>query len=101
MDHIREQAAGAGTVTTRPMFGEYALYCDGRLVALICDDRLFLKPTAAGRRLLDPVEEAPPYPGAKPFLVVSAELWDEADRLAELVRASAAELPPPKTKRRC
>jgi hypothetical protein len=34
------------------MFGEYAIYCDGKVVALVCDDQFFLEPTAAGRALL-------------------------------------------------
>ena len=41
-----EQMAAAGAVSATPMFGEYAVYGDGKVVALICDDRLFVKPTA-------------------------------------------------------
>lgn len=46
VDYLLEQLAGAGDVSTRKMFGEYALYCEGKVVAFICDDRLFIKPTA-------------------------------------------------------
>ena len=52
VDYIVEQVAGAGAVTGRKMFGEYALFCDGKMVALICDDQLFIKPTVAGRSYL-------------------------------------------------
>jgi DNA transformation protein len=45
VDYIVEQSAGAGTMTAKKMFGEYGLYCDGKIVALICDDQLFIKPT--------------------------------------------------------
>ncbi len=31
------------------MFGEYALYCDQRVVALICDDQVFVKITDPGK----------------------------------------------------
>ncbi|MBY0299690.1 MAG: TfoX/Sxy family protein [Methylobacterium sp.] len=66
VDFILDQADGAGAVSARRMFGEYALSCDGRTVALIGDDRLFLKPTEAGRRALGTaVQEGFPYPGAK------------------------------------
>lgn len=100
VDHIVEQAAAAGAVTARAMFGEYALYCDGRLVALVCDDRLFVKPTAPGRAHAGAAEEASPYPGAKPCLVIPGERWEDADWLATLVRLTAAALPPPVARRR-
>jgi len=84
IDHLLEQAAGAGTVSARPMFGEYGLYLDGRLVGLVCDDRLTLKPTDGGRALAGPVAEEAPYPGARPQLLIEADRWDDADWLAEL-----------------
>ena len=33
-------------VRAKAMFGEYGLYCDEKIVALICDETLFVKPTA-------------------------------------------------------
>ena len=95
-----EQMAGAGAMSSRNMFGEYAIYCDGRLVALVCDDKLFIKPTTAGRAYICRVVEAPPYAGAKPYFLISGEQWDDADWMKELVRLSAAELPPPVLKRK-
>lgn len=97
---ILDQAAGAGDVTARRMFGEYGLYCAGRMVAVVCDDRLFVKPTEAGRRLAPDAEEVPPYPGARPSLLVDAGRWDDGEWLGELLRATAAELPAPKPKAR-
>jgi TfoX/Sxy family transcriptional regulator of competence genes len=99
IDHLLEQAAGAGTVAARPMFGEYGLYLDGRLVGLVCDDRLYLKATAGGRPLAGPVPEEPPYPGAKPQLVIEGDRWDDAEWLVELLVVTAAELPAPKPKK--
>jgi DNA transformation protein and related proteins len=98
--YISEQAAGAGSVSARAMFGEYALYCDGKVVALICDDQLFLKPTEAGRTILgpDPATGAA-YPGAKPSYLIAGDLWDDADWMARVVRATADALPAPKPKK--
>ena len=48
------------------MFGEYGIYCDERIVALLSNIQLFVKPTDAGRAFAKGTEEAPPYPGAKP-----------------------------------
>ncbi len=91
------EAAGPGA-STRRMFGEAALYLGPKVVALVCDDRLFLKPTDPGRALLPEAEEAPPYPGAKPHLIVPEDLWEEPGFLPRLVAATADAMPEPKPK---
>jgi TfoX/Sxy family transcriptional regulator of competence genes len=98
VDYIVDQMSKAGAVTARPMFGEYGVYCDGKMVAIIGDGQLFIKPTSAGHALAADAEEVPPYPGAKPYLLIDAEGWDDHDWLSDLVRATAAELPIPKPK---
>ena len=97
---IAEQVAAAGAVSARKMFGEYAIYCDGRLTALICDDQLFVKPTKAGRAHIGEVQEAPPYKGAKPCFFVPGDQWDDREWLTTLIRVTAAELPLPDKSRR-
>jgi TfoX/Sxy family transcriptional regulator of competence genes len=54
----------------RPMFGEYALYADGKVVALICDDLLYVKIVPASQSLEAECERGEPYPGAKPHYIV-------------------------------
>ena len=94
VDVLLEAMAGAGAVSAKKMFGEYGVYCDGKIVGLVCDDQLFMKVTAAGRAWLgDAVDEAPAYPGAKPSFRVDPERWDDAEWMAELVRVTARELP--------
>ncbi len=100
VDFIVDQIAAAGDVAAKPMFGEYGLYCDGRMVALVCDDRLFVKPTEGGRAVAGDVEEAAPYPGAKPCLSIDQDRWDDRDWLTDLIRVTAAELPLPKPRKR-
>ena len=87
-------------VTAKKMFGEYGIYRDAQLIALFCDDQLFMKATEAGRALLGEVDEAPPYPGAKPAFRISDARWDDADFMSELASVSAAELATRPTKRR-
>ncbi len=99
VEYITEQAAGAGGVTARKMFGEYALYRHGKVVALICGDMLFVKPTDPGRALIGVPEMAPAYPGAKPSFRVAGDLWDDADWLSALIRATAEALPEPKARK--
>ena len=91
--------AGAGDVSARPMFGEFGIYCDGKIVALVCGNELYVKPTAAGRAFIGEVTEAPPYQGAKPSLLIDSELWDNADWLTKLITVTCAELPLPKPKK--
>jgi TfoX/Sxy family transcriptional regulator of competence genes len=95
---LLEQLAGAGPVSSRKMFGEYALYLDGKVVALACDDSLFVKPTPGALARAGDLPMGPPYPGAKPHILADA-LLDEPDRLADLVRRVAQDLPPPKPRK--
>lgn len=99
VDYILEQSAGAGDVSARKMFGEFGMYCDGKIIALICDDQLFVKPTQAGRDYIGAVTEGLPFPKANPYFLIDGDLWDDADWMAGLVRVTAAELPMPKPKK--
>ena len=92
---IVDQAGLGRRISFRKMFGEYALYVDGKVVALICDDQLFLKPTPAGLQLLGDVVEAPPYPSAKNYYLLESEL-DDPERLNAALQVTAAALPEPK-----
>ena len=97
---IVDQAGGAERgVSARPMFGEYGLYLDGKMVALVCDDLLFVKPTPAGRAYAADAGEGSPYPGAKPHLQIDVDRLDEPDWLAELIRITDGELPAPKPRK--
>lgn len=99
VDHIREQSGLGSRIRSRAMFGEYGLYLDGKVIGLVCDDTLFLKPTEAGRALLATPVEAPPYEGAKVHWRID-ELLDDSERLQALFLATAAALPAPKPKLR-
>jgi TfoX/Sxy family transcriptional regulator of competence genes len=98
LDFILEQIADAGSVRAKKMFGEFGIYCDEKMVALICDDQLFLKPTEAGRAFLGTIAEGHPYPGSKPWFVISDDKWDDQEWIANIVRLTAAELPLPAIK---
>lgn len=98
VDFILEQIAEAGLVRAKKMFGEYAIYCDEKVVALVCDDQLFIKPTEAGRAFVGECVEASPYPAAKPHLLISGDQWDDHEWLARLVKITVVALPLPKPK---
>ena len=95
---VTEQCGGAGEITAKKMFGDYGIYCDGKIFGLICDDRFYLKPTEAVRPLLRAVEMRPPYPGAKDYLYFA--VVDDRDYLSMLVRETCKALPASKPKKR-
>ena len=99
IEFLLEQVTGAGAVTAKPMFGEYGVYVDGKMIGSVCDDQLFVKPTISGRAHAEPVSNAPPYPGAKPQMLIAADRWDDAEWLGVLLRVTAAELPTPKPRK--
>lgn len=99
VDFLTEQMANAGQIRWRKMFGEYTIYCNDKVVALVCDDKLFVKPTHAGRTFIETVKEGKPYPGAKPYFHVSGDYWEDPQWLSELIARTAKELPLPKPKK--
>ena len=99
VDFISDQIRGAGEIVAKKMFGEYGIYSDGKIFGLICDNKLFIKPTLAGRKFIGNPVEAPPYPGAKPSFLIEEKIED-SEWLSELVRLSLKELPEPKPKRK-
>ncbi len=100
VDFLVGQMQGAGEVSYKKMFGEYGLYCDGKMAALVCDDKLFIKPTLRGQAYIENVLEASPYPGAKPCFLIAAEKWKDGEWLGELIRITAEELPVPVKKKK-
>jgi len=98
VDFVLEQIKNSGEVTAKKMFGEYGIYSDGKLFGLICDNKLFIKPTNSGRKFIGNVVEAPPYEGAKPSFLIEDKIED-SEWLSELVRISLNELPAPKLKK--
>jgi TfoX/Sxy family transcriptional regulator of competence genes len=100
IDYLLDQLSSLPNVRARKMFGEYALYCDEKVVALVCDNQLFVKITPAGRELVGSLyEEGEAYPGAKPSMLIGVEFIEDHERLGELIRATSAALPAPKPKK--
>ena len=98
-EFIAEQMSNAGEITFKRMFGEFGLYCDGKIIGSVCDNRLYIKQTEAGRAFIGEVVEDSPYPGAKPQLLIEDKIEDRK-WLGQLVRLTADELPEPKPKKK-
>ena len=99
VDFIVDQIESAGEIRAKKMFGEYGVFADGKIFALICDNKLFVKPTEGGRAFIGNATEAPPYPGAKPSFLIGEKLEDR-EWLSELVRITVSELPEPKPRKK-
>lgn len=91
---VCDQLRRAGSISSRRMFGEAAIYLNDKVIGFVCDNQLFLKPTQPGRAMIGVPTESPPFPGATNWFLM-ADL-DDPDFLAEVVRATADALPAPK-----
>ena len=100
VDFIIAQMPAGGEVSFKKMFGEYGIYCGGKMVASVCDDKLFIKPTIRGRTYIEDIVEASPYPGAKPCFLISDEKLEDHEWLGELIKITAEELPIPIKKKK-
>jgi DNA transformation protein and related proteins len=100
VDYILEQTVTAGMMRARRMFGEYALYCDDKVVGLICDDSLFIKYTDKGKLFAEGrYGEGYAYEGAKPSMNITDQI-DDRDFLCSLIRITADSLPLPKARKK-
>ena len=96
VQYIVDQCGKAGDITARKMFGDYGVYCIGKIFGLVSDNGFYVKPTEAGHQMLRSVDLRPPYEGAKPYFYI--EDVDDSDYVSALVRATCADLPEPKPK---
>jgi DNA transformation protein and related proteins len=93
---VCEQLGRAGRMSSRRMFGEAAVYLEDKVIGLVCDNQLFLKPTDAGRAVIGIPDEAPPFPGATNWFLMTD--LDDPEFLGELARTTFAALPVAKIK---
>lgn len=100
VDLILDQLSKDGHVAARKMFGEYALYCDSKVVGLICDDTLYIKITDPGKKFVGKYyQEGHSYPGAKVSMMIDGDKIEDEQWLSQLVRITADNLPLPKPKK--
>lgn len=98
MDALLEQLEPLD-VRAHSMFGEYAVYCDEKVVGFVCDNTLLMKITAAADRYAAGLPLGRPYPTAKDYYAVPSERLEEVDWLHGFVQATADVLPVPKPKK--
>jgi TfoX/Sxy family transcriptional regulator of competence genes len=99
VEFVTDQIDNEKEISYRKMFGEYALYCNNKVVGLICDNQLFIKITKAGRAFVGNITEAPAYLGAKPSFLIENEI-DNREWMSKLIKLTEHELPKPKPKKK-
>ena len=90
LEYVLEQLSEVEGLRYRPMMGEYLIYCRGKLVGGVYDDRLLVKPTKSACALLPDAPREEPYPGGKPMLLVTE--MDNKPLLRELLEGIAGEV---------
>ena len=96
LDYILEQLTQLDDIKYKAMMGEYILYCRGKIIGGIYDDRFLVKPVKSAKTLMPDAQLELPYEGAKEMLLV--DNVEDKSFLAELIEAMYDELPEPKKK---
>ena len=94
LDYVLDQLSLVDGITFRAMMGEYIIYCRGKIVGGIYDDRLLVKPVKSALEKLPNAPLEIPYDGAKKMILI--EEIDDREFMAELIESIFEELPPPK-----
>jgi len=78
LDFVIDQIKDQDLIRFKKMFGEYTLYYDEKVVALICDNELYIKNTPEGEELAKEkdLEFKAPFPGAKDWILVGDDVED-------------------------
>ena len=93
VQYIVDQCSGVGEISVRKMMGDYCIYCDGILFGLICDNKLFIKETDAGRAVLKEEVLRQPYEGARDYFFL--EEVDDRDYLQDVIKVTLPQLGKP------
>ncbi len=98
-DYAMDRLSSAGDFYSLRMMGEYCIYMEDKVIGLLCDDMLLLKPTESVLKLMPDAERKYPYEGSKTLMVIVEDL-ENTDLLAAVTSAMYDELPAPKKKKR-
>jgi TfoX/Sxy family transcriptional regulator of competence genes len=100
VEFILEKLGESKRFAVRAMFGEYALYADGKVVGLVCDDQLYVKILPASKELEGICDKDEAYTGSKPYYVVEEVQLSQIPNLTEILISIAKSLPAKKVKKK-
>ncbi len=97
-DYMEDQLQPLGDVRFKKMFGEYGLFYKEKMVGVLADNKLYIKPTDEGKDLLKHVVMEKFYEQGKPYLLI--EDTDDRDLLWKLIVKTYDVLPNPVEKKK-
>jgi len=100
VDYVIEQIDNAGVITAKKMFGGYHVYSDGKLFALVINNKLFVKITDSGKEFAKGVTQVPAFPKTKILSFLIEDQLEDREWISTLVRITIEELPDPKPKKK-
>ncbi len=92
VEYVVEQIDHVWIVKYRKMFGEFAIYCDEKVVALVCDNKLFVKYTEWWKKYIWNIKLSPAYPWARLSFLIDDKIED-SEWVSELIKITTEELP--------
>lgn len=92
VDFIRDQLAPL-PVMVRRMFGDYALYLDGRVLGFVTDGVLSLKITSFHDPRLTEDLKGEAYKGSRQYWRITGDLLEDREWLQHVVEETAARVP--------
>ena len=96
LEYILEQLSDCEGITCRAMMGEFIIYCQGKVIGGIYDDRFLVKPVKSALELMPKARHELPYEGGREMLLVDET--DDREFLKKLIDATVKDLPAPKKK---
>lgn len=90
-DYIQDQLTRLGFITFKKMFGEYGMYYREKMVGVLADNKLYIKPTEEGKKYLKEIVMEKFYEQGKPYFLI--EDTDDRDTLFKLIIATYDVLP--------
>lgn len=90
-DYIFDQVELLGNIQIKKMFGEYGLFYREKMVGVLADNKLYIKPTLEGKELLKEVVMEKFYEQGKPYFLI--EETDDKDFLWRLIIKTYEVLP--------
>ena len=98
VQQIKDMLPESEGFTFKKMFGEYGIYLNEKVVAMICDNQFLVKVTDKGKEMIRDEKYGEPYPGAKKLLLIDDDL-DDQDYVKSILIESEKFLPKPKKKK--
>lgn len=97
-DYVMEQLLKIPGISSRKMMGEYCIYYYDKVISLLCDNQLLLKPTESVLRQFPDADREYPYEGSNSLMVVVDDI-ENIEVLETVFIQMYEELPNPKRKK--